>query len=119
MPPGAEFAAYFSDPSFPIVHPDPNAVQTQFYSTANELTLAAIAGFDLTAEVSHLAHRVLVLFGEDDPAGMPLAEETLAALRSADVDFVLLGRCGHFWHECPEQFYPRLRAFLGLAESQK
>ena len=46
---------------------------------------------------------------------VPLADENLAALRSADVEYVLLERCGHFWHECPDQFYPRVRAFLGLA----
>ena len=119
LPPGADFVAFFSDPTFPVKHPDENAMRTEFHGTVNELTLAAIKGFDLTAEVGRLDHRVLVLFGEDDPAGMPLAEETLAALRSADVEFVLLERCGHFWHECPDQFYPRVRAFLGLAESQE
>ena len=117
--PGAGFAAYFSDPSFPITHPDENAMRTEFHNTVNQLTLAAIEGFDLTAEVGRLEHRVLVVFGEDDPAGMPLVEETLAALRSADVEFVLLEKCGHFWHECPDQFYPRVRAFLGLAEGQE
>ena len=118
LPPGAEFVAFFSDPSFPVEHPDENAVQTEFHSTVNQLTWAATQGFDLTAEVGRLDHRVLVLFGEDDPSGMPLVEETLAALRSADVDFVLLEKCGHFWHECPDQFYARVRAFLGLAEGQ-
>jgi proline iminopeptidase len=119
LPPGADFLACFSDPSFPVEHPDENAARTEFHGTVNQLTFAAIEGFDLTAEVGRLEHRVLVLFGEDDPAGMPLVEETLAALRSADVEFVLLERCGHFWHECPDQFYPRVRAFLGLAESQE
>jgi len=27
--------------------------------------------------------------------------------------------CGHFWHECPDEFYPRVRQFLGLAEAKK
>jgi pimeloyl-ACP methyl ester carboxylesterase len=110
------FRAYFSNPSFPIQHPDEDAAQTEFSGTVNQLTWAATKGFDFTAEVGRLEHRVLVLFGEDDPAGMPLAEETLAALRSADAEYVLLERCGHFWHECPEQFYPPVRAFLGIAE---
>jgi len=47
----------------------------------------------------------------------PLVEETLAALQSADVEAVLMEKCGRFWHECPDQFYARARAFLGLAES--
>jgi pimeloyl-ACP methyl ester carboxylesterase len=110
--------AYFSDPSFPLKHPDADAAQTAFSGTANQLTWAATQGFDFSAEVGRLEHRVLVLFGEDDPSGMPLAEETLAALRSADVEFVLLEGCGHFWQECPEQFYPRVRAFLGLAQGK-
>ena len=118
LPPGAEFMAFFSDPSFPVEHPDENAVRTEFNRAVNQLTWAATQGFDLTAEVGRLDHRVLVLFGEDDPSGMPLVEETLAALQSADVEFVLLEKCGHFWHECPDQFYPRVRAFLGLVESQ-
>jgi pimeloyl-ACP methyl ester carboxylesterase len=46
----------------------------------------------------------------------PLVEETLAALQSAEVELVLLERCDHSWHECPDQFHPRVRAFLGLAE---
>lgn len=113
-PPNLAFAAYFSDPSFPFEHPDENAMRTEFSNAANQLTWAANKGFDLTAAVGGLEHRVLVLFGEDDPSGMPLVEETLAAFRSADVEYVLLERCGHFWHECPDQFYPRLRAFLDL-----
>ena len=118
LTPETAFMAYFSDPSFPLKHPDADAAQTAFSSTANQLTWAATQGFDFTAEVGRLEHRVLVLFGEDDPSGMPLAEETLAALRSADVEFVLLEQCGHFWHECPEQFYPRVCAFLGPAEGK-
>lgn len=118
-PPEAAFMAYFSDPSFPLKHPDENAAQTVFSGTANQLTWAANQGFDFTAEVGRLEHRVLVLFGEDDPAGMPLAEETLAALQSAEVEYVLLERCGHFWQECPDPFYARVRAFLELAQSPK
>jgi pimeloyl-ACP methyl ester carboxylesterase len=111
--------AFFSDPFFPVEHPDENAARTEFHATVNQLTLSASEGVDFTAEGGQLDHRVLVLFGEDDPAGMPLVEETLAALRSADVEYVLLEKCGHFWHECPDQFYPRVRAFVGLAESHE
>lgn len=114
LPPGAEWTAYFSDPAFPVEHPDENAMRTEFNQTVNQLTMAAIEGFDLTAEVGQLQRRVLVVFGEDDPAGMPLVEETLAALRSASVELVMLEKCGHFWQECPEQFYPGVRAFLNL-----
>jgi proline iminopeptidase len=118
LPPGAEWTAYFSDPAFPIEHPDENAARTEFNQTVNQLTLAAIQGFDLTAAVGQLQHRVLVVFGEDDPAGMPLLEETLVALGSADVELVLLEKCGHFWQECPDQFYSHVRAFLDLPSEQ-
>jgi pimeloyl-ACP methyl ester carboxylesterase len=119
LPPGADFLAFFADPMFPIEHPDENAAQTEFHSTVNQLTLSAIEGFDLSREVNQLRHRVLVVYGEDDPAGIELVEETLSALQSADVTYVQLERCGHFWHERPDQFYPRLRAFLGLPERQQ
>jgi proline iminopeptidase len=119
LPPGAQFVILFSDPAFPIKHPDENAMRTEFHPTVNQLTLAAIEGFELTAEVGQLEHRVLVLLGKDDPSGTLLVEETLAALRSADVEYVLLERCGHFWHERPDQFYPPVRAFLGLTEDQE
>ncbi len=59
---------------------------------------------------------MLLLWGEGDPFGVQMAEATRAALANAQVEFALLKECGHFWHECPEQFYPRVRAFLGLAE---
>jgi pimeloyl-ACP methyl ester carboxylesterase len=118
LPPRAEFRVFFSDPAFPVEHPDENAVRTTFSPTANQLTWAATRGFDLTADVSRLRHRVLIVFGEDDPAGMELIEETLDALQSAEVEFVLLEQCGHFWHERPDQFYPPVRAFLGLAVSK-
>ena len=118
LPPGADFLAFFADPSFPIEHPDENAMQTEFHSTVNQLTLSAIEGFDLSREVNQLRHRVLVVYGEDDPAGIELAEETLSALQSADVTYVQLEKCGHFWHERVDQFYPHLRTFLGIPERQ-
>jgi pimeloyl-ACP methyl ester carboxylesterase len=75
VPPDAVFAACFSDPSFPLEHPDENAVQTAFNQDVNRLTWAADQGFDFTAEVGRLRHRVLIIFGEDDPAGRPLIEK--------------------------------------------
>ena len=43
---------------------------------------------------------------------MPMAEATVATLSAAQVEFVVLDTYGHFWHECPDRFYPRLRAFF-------
>jgi len=45
---------------------------------------------------------------------MPTAEATLTALSVAQVEFVMLEKCGHFWQENADAFYPRVRAFLGM-----
>jgi pimeloyl-ACP methyl ester carboxylesterase len=48
------------------------------------------------------------------PLGLQMAESTVSALSSAQVTFVTLAKCGHFWHECPEPVYEHVRRFLGL-----
>lgn len=107
--------SYFSDPLFE----PPGELQNPYYNPAVEqLTWSALGDFDFTADVAALDQRVLFLWGADDPFGMPMAEATVTALSGAQVDFVVLDKCGHFWHECPDAFYPRVRAFLGLAEGQ-
>jgi len=108
--------SYFSDPHFE----PPDELQNLSYNpTVEQLTWSALGDFDFTADVAGLDHRVLFLWGEDDPFGAPMAEATVTALSAAKVEFVTLEKCGHFWHECPDQFYPRVRAFLGIAESQE
>jgi pimeloyl-ACP methyl ester carboxylesterase len=47
----------------------------------------------------------------DEPRG----EATRDALSNAQVEFVVLEDCGHFWQECPDEFFPRVRSFLELA----
>ena len=54
------------------------------------------------------------MFGEGDPAGRPLAQATVDALSNADVEFVVIEGCGHFWQEQPEPFYAHVADFLGL-----
>ena len=66
----------------------------------------------MTANVAALTHPVLLLWGDGDPFGMQMAQATQDALVNAKVEFVLLKDCGHFWHECPDEFYPRVRALL-------
>lgn len=103
--------AYFSDPNLEM----PDELKNMHYNqTAEQLTWSALGDFDFTAEVAKLDHPVLLLWGKEDPFGLPMAEETVAALSAAEVEFVVLEKCGHFWHECPDQFYPRVRAFLEL-----
>jgi pimeloyl-ACP methyl ester carboxylesterase len=57
---------------------------------------------------------VLVLWGEDDPFGMAYVEATKRALSAATVEIVVLEKCGHYWHECPDDFFSHVRAFLEL-----
>jgi len=102
--------AYFSDPGFSM--PD-ELSNMSFSQEAYDQTYAALGDWDFTTEVGRLQHSVLMLWGADDPFGRTMAEATRTALASADVQFVLLNSCGHYWHECPEAFFSRVRSFLG------
>ena len=103
--------SYFSDPTFVA----PDELQNMHYSaSAERLTRQALGSFDFVDQVGQLEHRVLVLYGIDDPFGLPMAEATHDALSRADVEFFLLHDCGHFWHECPETFFQHVETFLNL-----
>ena len=108
--------AYFSDPNF-YFSPDGKGGPPEFSLTANQLTWAAVQGYDLTSEVAQLNHPVLVLCGKDDPFGVPLSEAVVAALTSAKVEYVVFDKCGHFWHECPDEFFSQVRSFLQLPDT--
>lgn len=103
--------AYFSDPGF---EPPAEILDMTFSQAVSDLTLSALGQYDLTEEVARLDHRVLILFGEDDPFDLSMAEATRDALSAAQVEFVVLEQCGHFWQECPDGFYAAVRSFLGL-----
>jgi pimeloyl-ACP methyl ester carboxylesterase len=103
--------AYFSDPSFEM----PDELKNMHYTPAVEqMTWAALAGYDFAAGLDGLDQPVLVLWGEDDPFGMAYLEATRDALSTARVEVVVLKECGHYWHECPDEFFPHVRAFLEL-----
>jgi pimeloyl-ACP methyl ester carboxylesterase len=55
---------------------------------------------------------VLLMFGQDDPFGLQMGESIRDALALAEVEYVVIDRCGHFWHECADDFYPRVGQFL-------
>lgn len=104
--------AYFSDPSFKL----PSELKNLDYDgTAEQLTWSAMQEYDISREVGKLEHRVLILWGEDDPFGLEMAQATKNALSVAEVEFVVLKQCGHFWQECPEEFFRRVQAFLKQA----
>ena len=52
-----------------------------------QLTWSAVGEYDITTEVAKLDHPVLMLWGEDDPFGLPMAEATKTALSAAEVEF--------------------------------
>jgi pimeloyl-ACP methyl ester carboxylesterase len=104
---------YFSDPNF-WFSPEDDERPPDFNYNVNQLTWKAMGEYNLTTEFAKVNHRVLILFGEDDPAGMPLAVATRDVLSNADVEFVVIENCGQFWQECPEQFYAHVGNFLGL-----
>lgn len=108
---GAILPAYFSDPGF---EPPAELLDMTFNQTKSDLTLSALGQYDLTEEVARLDHRVLILFGENDPFDLSMAEATRDALSAAQVGFEVLEQCGHFWQECPDGFYAAIRSFLGL-----
>ncbi len=106
--------AYFSDSSFKI--PD-ELKETPYNVTVYQQTLSALGNWDFTSEVAELDHQVLILWGEDDPFGLPMAVATKNAFSKAQVEFIILKGCGHFWHENPAEFFSRVRTFLKLAPS--
>jgi len=103
--------AYFSNPNFTV--PDELNSAT-FHETTSQLTMSAMGNWDFTSEVARLDHPVLMLWGEDDPFGLPMAEATRKALSNANIEFVVLRQCGHYWHECPDEFFSHVRPHLGL-----
>lgn len=104
--------AYFSDANF---EPPAELKDAPIDEAINRLTWSALGNYDFTEEVVTLDHQVLILWGEDDPFGLTMGEATRDALSAAQVEFVVLEECGHFWQECPEEFFSRIRTFLELS----
>jgi pimeloyl-ACP methyl ester carboxylesterase len=103
--------AYFSDPNFDM----PGELKNIYYNpTVEQMTWSALGDYDFAAGVDTLNHQVLALWGADDPFGMVYVEATQLALSAATVEVIVLEKCGHYWHECPDEFFSHLRAFLEL-----
>lgn len=108
--------AYFSDPNFWFSTDDLGSAPMLDERTTkvNDLTWAANASYDLTADLAGLNLDMLNLWGEDDPVRPVASPEIIAALSNADLETVIFSNCGHFWHECPDQFFTTVRAFLDI-----
>jgi proline iminopeptidase len=100
--------AYFSDPSFKISE----LTETAFNETANQKTLTAVGDWNFIEEVKNITHPVLMLWGENDPFGLPMAQATRDALSKASIKFIILKGCGHYWQECPDEFFSCVLEFL-------
>lgn len=70
--------------------------------------------YDLTDGLAEVSCPVLVVTGSADVGAHSAEQVFRAALPAADVSFVLLENCGHFWQECPGPFYEAVREFLGI-----
>ncbi len=103
--------AYFSDPKFTFPK-DSLGSAPEFDQAVSDMTYSKMRELDLRAELAPLKQSVLLMMGRDDPFGFEMAEATREALPNSIVKFVVIDRCGHFWHECPDAFYPRVRDFL-------
>jgi pimeloyl-ACP methyl ester carboxylesterase len=104
--------AYFFDAEFVI----PEELSgMSFNQVTSDRTFAELGEWDFSSELGQLEHPVLMLWGVGDPFGICMVEATVSALTRADVDFVLLDDCGHYWQECSEDFFSVLRDFLDLS----
>ncbi len=108
--------AYFSDPNFWFSADDPGRAPQLDERTAqvSDLTWAANASYNLTTDLAGLNQRVLNLWGDDDLVRSIASPAIVAAMPNAAMETVVLSHCGHFWHECPEEFFERVRLFLEL-----
>jgi pimeloyl-ACP methyl ester carboxylesterase len=113
--------AYFWLPNFWFSEDDPSRAPQLDERTAqvNNLTWVANESYDLTDVLAELNTNVLNLWGEGDPVRSIASPAIIAALSNTTVETVVLNHCGHFWHECPDQFFTAMRTFLGIEGAEK
>ncbi len=106
--------AYFSDPHFEM----PKELKNMsFNQNVSDHTFSELGEWDFTEEVNKIEFPVLILWGADDPFGFPMMETTRDAFASTTVNTVVLNNCGHYWHECPQEAFDQIIAFLALPEN--
>ncbi len=106
--------AYFSDPNFEMPKELKNI---SFNQNVSDHTFSELGEWDFTEEVNKIELPVLILWGADDPFGFPMMEATRDTFASTTVNTVVLNNCGHYWHECPQEVFVQIIAFLALPES--
>lgn len=103
--------AYLSDPAYDL----PAELKDLYfnYETSNQ-TRMDVGHWDFQEEAGNLSHRVLLLWGENDPFGIEMARATQSALKSARVVFSIIENCGHYWHEQEKLVFEHIKRFLGI-----
>ncbi len=100
---------YFSDPEFNA----PYEVKNLYFNPAvAQKVMSTVGGWNFDDDARKLTNKVLMLWGEDDPFGLEMGEYNKKVFTSADVKFVLLKNCGHYWHEQEEETLNLLKGFL-------
>ena len=106
--------AYFSDPLFDL----PDEMKDMFYDpTVEQRTWSALDDYDFSAGIDRFAAPVLVIYGEDDPYGFPLAQSTTEALPASMVTVTMIENCGHYWQEQKDEFLAIVAQFLSNGEN--
>lgn len=106
----AEFLpAYFADPDFraPAVLTD-----IDYSRVVNTATWQALGDYDFRQQAREINIPALVLWGQGDPFGVEWGRSVSQSIGESGSRFALLEDCGHYWHECPEQFYEEVQGFL-------
>jgi pimeloyl-ACP methyl ester carboxylesterase len=102
--------AYFADPRRPDAAGF--AAGTSVSPAAGGAIMQALGEFDLRSRLSGLTMPVLNVVCEF-PFGLEMGTEVAAGLPPERSRNVVLAGHSHFpWIECPEKFYPEVRAFL-------
>ena len=101
--------AYFSDPAFPIPE---EMKQSSFHPEVAGKTYTESGAWDFREEEKAITCPVLFLWGEDDPFGLEMADQSKGALVNAPVTFVILKKCGHYWQENMDDFFAHIRKFI-------
>lgn len=102
---------YFADPAFTFPE-NAQGEAPQFDQKVSDLTYQNLVGMDYRQALGEVELPVLLMFGKQDPFGLQMAEAVRDALSNAPVEYVVIDYCGHFWHECEDEFYPRIDQFL-------
>lgn len=80
---------------------------------AEPKTWSAVGNYDMREQLAGLTMLVLIVYGANDPFGIPWAEETRDAFSQVKPTMEIIQQCGHLpWVEQPETFYRSLGDFL-------